>query len=103
MKNEALNRIFDSLMAGEVYGSISRWRDDYPDPALAGREMFWAVLCKDRIKPLFCWRNYGSSANKATKKDLLWLIVEIFGTSPDGFERKYITKKAFREKYGREI
>lgn len=103
MANEALNRIFENLMRGEVYGSISKWRDDYPDQALAGREMFWTVLYKHWCKPVFCWRNFGESANKATKKDLLWLIVEIFGTSPEGFEQKYITRSAFREKYGREV
>ena len=36
------------------------------------------------------WRNYGSSANANTLKDLLWIIQVIFRTSPEGFLTEYI-------------
>ena len=101
--NEALNRIFDNLMNGAVYGHDRiTWRDDFPDEAIAGKASFTTALYKHDIKPIFCWRHYGESANKATKKDLLWIIESIFDTSPEMFEKQYLTRTAFREKYGRE-
>lgn len=104
MANEALNRIFDNLQNGAVYGHDRiTWRDDYPEKAIAGKPMFTTALYKDSVKPLFHWRHYGSSANKATKKDLLWVITQIFDLTPEQFEQKYITRTAFREKYGREM
>lgn len=104
MANEALNRIFDNLQNGAVYGHDRlSWRDDFPEKAIAGKPMFTAALYKHYCKPIFCWSNYGSSANKATKKDLLWIITQIFGLTPEQFEQNYITRTAFIEKYGREM
>ena len=103
MANAALTRIFDNLTAGAVYGHDRlSWRDDYPEKAIAGKPMFTTALYKDSFKPLFHWHNYGSSANKATMKDLLWIITQIFDCTPEQFERRYITRTAFQMKYGRE-
>lgn len=104
MANEALIRIFDNLQNGAVYGHDRlSWRCDYPEKNLAGKPMFTTALYKHYCKPIFCWTNYGSSANKATKKDLLWIISCIFDMTPEQFEQKYITRTAFIEKYGREM
>ncbi|MBQ1776610.1 MAG: hypothetical protein IIZ93_00490 [Acidaminococcaceae bacterium] len=103
MANEALSRIFDNLQNGAVYGHDRlSWRCDYPEKSIAGKPMFTTALYKDYLKPIFHWRCYGSSANKATKKDLLWIITQIFGLTPEQFEQSYITRTAFQEKYGRE-
>ena len=100
--NEALNRIFENLMHGVVYGHDRiTWRKDFPDESIAGKNSFTTALYKHDIKPLFCWNCYGSSANHATKKDLLWIIETIFNETPETFEQKYMTRTAFREKYGR--
>lgn len=104
MKNEALNRIYGNLKNGDVYGHDRiTWRNDFPETKLAGKPMFTTALYKHYCKPLFCWRHYGESANKATKKELLWIIENIFDTTPEKFENQYITRTAFREKYGREM
>lgn len=104
MKNEALNRIFENLNGGAVYGHDRlSWRCDYPEKNLAGKPMFTTALYKHYCKPIFCWCYYGSSANKATKKDLLWIISCIFDMTPEQFEKQYMTRTAFQEKYGREI
>ena len=103
MANAALTRIFDNLMTGTVYGhDRSSWRDDFPEKSIAGKPMFTTVLLKDNFKPIFHGCNYGSSANKATMQDLLWIITQIFNVTPEQFERQYITRTAFQEKYGRE-
>ena len=103
MDKAALTRIFDNLMAGAVYGHDRlSWRDDFPEKAIAGKPMFTTALYKHYRKPIFCWSHYGSSANKATKKDLLWIITQVFDLTPEQFEQKYITRTAFQEKYGRE-
>lgn len=101
MANETLNRIFDNLQNGETYGHIAYYRQDYPEKDLAGKEYFSFNLGKHYYKPLFCWTHYGSSANKATKKDLQWLINTIFGMTASEFEKRFITRTAFIEKYGR--
>ena len=104
MKNEALNRIFENLMNGAVYGHDRiTWRCDYPEKNLAGKPMFTTALYKHAYKPLFCWSHYGSSANDATKKDLLWIITTIFDITPEQFEKQYMTRTTFAEKYGREM
>lgn len=103
MYGKALNRIYSNLQNGETYGHIAYYRQDYPEKDLAGKEYFSFNLGKHYCKPLFCWTHYGSSANKATKKDLLWIITQIFGLTPEQFEQSYITRTAFIEKYGREM
>lgn len=95
--SDALNRIHHNLMNGEQYGYLFPLRDDYPDERLAGKDWFWKVLEKHDRKNLICWTHYGSSANKATKADLHWIITVIFDMTPEQFEQKYTTRTAFRE------
>lgn len=77
---QALDTIYRNLKNGMIYAS---WLDGVRYP------MYYYVICYDRVKKLFCWRNYGSSANKATKKDLLWIITVIFKMCPVDFIEKY--------------
>lgn len=80
-RKEALQEIRTNLLAGKRY---ARWFDydvKYP---------FWDVkLYYNRTKKLWCWSNYGSSAEKATLKDLEWLITVIFKMSPAEFVKTY--------------
>lgn len=101
--SKAIDRIYNNLMSGEVYGHVSFYRRDYPDKQLAGKEYFSANVYKHYCKPFICWTHYGSSANKATKEGLSFVIHKIFGMNALQFEKKYITRTAFQEKYGREI
>lgn len=40
---------------------------------------------EDDGTPIFCWSHYGSSAEKATKEDLEWLLKVIFKSEPSEF------------------
>lgn len=78
-KKEALQEIYNNLMAGKRY---ARWFDfgvKYP---------FWDVKLY-RHYQYFCWNNYGSSANSATKKDLAWIVEVIFKMTPQKFIETY--------------
>lgn len=80
MNNNALIEIYNNLKNGMIYADyLSNVR--FP--------CFWYVLTYDRIKNLFFWRNFGESANKATLKDLAWIIEQIFDTTPEAFAEKY--------------
>lgn len=86
--NKELEEIYKNLKNGLIYADyLSNVR--FP--------CFWYVLRYDRIKNLFCWRNAGSSANKATKKELAWIIETIFQTTPEEFKKKYccVDQKAY--------
>ena len=80
-RKEALQEIRKNLLDGKRY---ARWFDygvKYP---------FWDVkLYYNRIKKLWCWQNYGSSANKATLRELEWIITVIFKMSPAEFVKTY--------------
>lgn len=76
-----LNEIYKNLKAGMVYGYMVR-NVKWP--------YFHEALYQGTInKNLFCWHHYGSSANKATKDDLDWIIRVIFKTTPEEFVDKY--------------
>jgi hypothetical protein len=94
--SEALNRIYNNLKNGESYGSVSRYREDMPG-GWGGKEYFHCQLSYSSIYKLFRWTCFGSSANRATKKELSWIIRKIFNTTPAEFERRYITKSAFEK------
>lgn len=92
--SEALNRIYKNLKKGETYGSVAKYREDYPG-GLGGKDYFHCQLSYSSVYKLFRWTHYGSSANPATKRDLTWIIRTIFRTTPAEFEKKYITKSDF--------
>lgn len=77
---QALDTIYSNLKNGMIY---AYWLDNVRFP------MYFYVIRYDRIKKLFYWSNYGNSANKATKKDLLWIITVIFEMCPIDFIEKY--------------
>ncbi len=75
-----INIIYNNLMGGKRYGYVVK-NVRFP--------YFQTVLCKHWCKPYFCWTHCGSSANKATKEELQWLIETIFGMTPEEFSNKY--------------
>ena len=79
--------IYKNLMNGMTYGYvIKNVRFPY----------FHNALYKGRsiaTKKFFIWNNYGSSANKATKKDLKWIIEVIFKMTPEEFINHYECRK----------
>ena len=76
MNKPAIDIIYQNLKNGQIYA-------DYLENVRF--PMFYAVLSYDSMKRLFRWRHFGSSANKATKKELEWIITEIFKTTPENF------------------
>ena len=90
----ALNAIYRNLLNDVQYGKFSYW--NYCDNKPLPYPYFNTVLYKHPYKNLFCWQNYGSSANKATKKDLTWIIKEIFRTTPEKFLLEYMTEQEYQ-------
>lgn len=82
-----LNTIYDNLMNGMKYGYVVKGKNiRYP---------YWhEVLGKHWCKPYFFWNNYGSSANRANKKELKFIIEVIFKMTPEEFVKKYECRKA---------
>lgn len=81
----ALNLIYDKLTSGESFGSIDKYRE--------GGTYFWIVMSigyGNGGKFIF-WNHYGSSANRVSKKNLSWIITEIFRMTPEEFLFKYTT------------
>ena len=71
---EALNVIYINLKKGKRYGYMVRnVRYPYFHTDLMYDGQYW------------CWHNYGSSANRATKKELKWIIETIYKMSPVEF------------------
>jgi hypothetical protein len=83
----ALDYIYNGLKSGKVYG---HYMENVRFPS------FYWNLCYDRIRNYFFWSNAGSSANKATKENLRWIIEGIFKTSPLAFLGKYMEKSRAR-------
>lgn len=77
---ETIDIIYNNLMDGKFYGYVLT-NVRFP--------VFTTVLHKHWCKPYFCWTHYGSSANKANKKELAWLIENIFCMTPEEFVEKY--------------
>lgn len=77
-KDAYLRIIFNDLAAGRKYGNfINNVRYPYFDVNL--------VMDNKYIH----WRHYGSSANKATLTDLLWVIEHIFEQTPEQFYKTH--------------
>ena len=98
-QREALNTIHAALLSGEQFGTVHRFRDDHPD---GPRPYFSPELYKIPLKPFFGWTHYGSSANKATKAELNWIIRQIFSTTPAEFLNRYTTRRAFTDAHPKE-
>ena len=82
-ENEALDRIYNNLKAGNRYGHTSS------EPN--GRSFFTVNIHahSDRGKEMFYYTHHGSSAVEATKDQLAWLLGTIFKMSPEEFEQNY--------------
>lgn len=75
---EILNEMFNNLKKGGTYGHmVTNVRYPY------FHENIW------NNGKFFCWNHYGSSANRATKEELEWLITTIFKCEPEEFVQKY--------------
>jgi len=77
----ALRLIFKELKRGEQFGNIMEHR--------LGGTFFWTVLSMSPDGMYIRWTDYGSSANKATLKELKWILSEIFKTTPEEFLLKH--------------
>lgn len=88
-----LKTLYNRLQQGETFGTFRYW--NYYDNKPMTYPMFDTVLSKHYCKNLFCWTHYGSSANKATMKDLHWIITTIFQTTAKEFMRQYMTKTEY--------
>lgn len=75
-----LDTIYNNLMQGKQYGYVLR-NVRFP--------VFTTVLFHHWCKPYFCWTHYGSSANKATREELAWIIETIFQMTPEEFAATY--------------
>ena len=85
---QALELIWNKLQNGESFGEVL--------PHRLGGMFFWDVLCLSPTGEYIRWRNYGSSANKNTKKDLKWILTEIFKMTPEEFIKKYTTYTKYK-------
>lgn len=84
----AFEKIYADLRAGYSFGRDVTW--NYYDNEPLRYPFFDAAISYDPIKKLFRWSHFGRSANKATKKDLAWLLSDIFECSAADFLKKYI-------------
>lgn len=83
MKNSEaikLHEIYHNLKNGIVYGHYVT-NVSYP--------YFDINLSYSKTNNVFRWEHYGSSANKATISELLWIITIIFKCTPTEFTEKY--------------
>ena len=84
-----LEKLYEMLNNGETFGEIL--------PHRLGGTFFWDVLSVSPVgKKYIRWRHYGSSANKNTKKDLAWILREIFKMTPEEFMEKYTTYAEYK-------
>ena len=102
MKNPetiALHQINQKLKNGEIFGQdVFKWANG-TGPRFP---YFHAVLYYGtgrNGKKLFFWTHYGSSANRATLRELRFIIYTIFETTPSQFQKDYITKSESRIDY----
>ena len=74
-----LSIIFKNLKSGCIYGRVEKYRF----------YSFSHALSYDKVTNLFRWTYYGSSANKATKAQLAWIIKNIFGMTYSEFIKTF--------------
>ena len=87
----ALNQIYYNLLSGRRYGQdVLKWANgDGPRFPYFSEAISYGTD-RDGTK-IFRWTHYGSSANRATKTELKWIIKTIFKTTAEQFQRDYIT------------
>lgn len=72
---EVLKTIYNNLQNGKVYGRMFN-KCKYP---------YFNIVLYKTIDGFIGWKNYGSSANKNTLKELEWIIKVIFHCTPEEF------------------
>lgn len=77
---EALNIIYKHLKLGRRFG---KWIPNVRYP------YFNVNLVMSPDEKYWRWQNYGSSANRANKKELKWVIETIFKMKPIEFLEEY--------------
>lgn len=87
-EREVLRDIMRDLKDGYSFGKDCTW--SYYRNAPLDYPYFGTALFLSADRKYIHWQHFGSSANKATLKDLLWIITVIFETTPSGFLREYI-------------
>lgn len=80
--NNELHEIFTNILRGGVYGRTARG----PRWAYFAEALY---LINSSGDPFIGWNNYGSSANKCDLDNLLWIIKNIFKTTPREFLKEY--------------
>lgn len=86
--NIAFEKVYSDLKAGYTFGNDVIW--NYYDNKPMRFPYFSTAISYDPIKGLFHYSHFGSSAIKANKKELSWLISAIFKCSATEFLEKYI-------------
>ena len=88
-------RIYDALMDGHSFNEETPILNQVIKPPL-WHAVLWGIRSwSDR--PLIGWCHYGSSANRATKKELRWILNHIFEMRPTEFIKKYTRINAIGE------
>lgn len=87
----ALNQIYYNLLSGQRYGKdIFKFANgDGPRFPYFSEAISYGTD-RDGTK-IFRWTHYGSSANRATKTELKWIIKTIFKMTAEQFQAEYIT------------
>ena len=83
---EALNIIYKHLKAGHKFG---KWIDNVRYP------YFEVNLVMSLDGKYWRWQKYGSSANRANKKELKWVIETVFNMKPVVFLEEYQCRDKF--------
>lgn len=83
----ALHYIMNSIKAGYSFGKDCTW-NYYSNKPIA--YPYFSGCLYMTFQGSIGWTHYGSSANKCTLKDLLWIITTIFDTTPSDFLEIYI-------------
>ena len=85
MKNDVLNRIYNNLIDGGRYTKTYQFSWDVCGDGSTEGEYPVLSYFAGRIY----YEHFGSSAIKATRKELSWLLSVIFKLTPEQFEREY--------------
>lgn len=88
MENNAFEKLYADLKSGYSFGKDFTWNHYENKPMRY--PYFDKTIFYDPIKHLFCVRHFGSFAIKSNKKELKWLLSEIFKCSAAEFLEKYI-------------
>jgi hypothetical protein len=81
-----LREIARNLKAGRVYGIYRNSSSGQYWERVLGYDY---GMSGGRERPMWFWCHYGSSANRATLRDLAWLLRVIFKLTPGEFVARY--------------